>query len=49
VKLAKGTERLADGSDRLRVLAVASAGPAGMSAQSWQRLTLALGTATKRN
>ena len=48
VKLAKGSRRLADGKDRLKVLAVASTGRSGKIAQSSRRLTLALGTATKR-
>ena len=48
VKLAKGSRRLADRKGRLKVLAVASTGPSGKIAQSSRRLTLALGTATKR-
>jgi len=48
VKLAKGSRRLADGKGRLKVLAVASTGRSGKIAQSSRRLTLALGTATKR-
>jgi len=48
VKLAKGSRRLADRKGHLKVLAVASTGPAGRIAQSSRRLTLALGTATKR-
>ena len=47
VKLAKGSRRLADRNGRLKVLAVASTGAAGQIAQSSQRLTLALGAATK--
>ena len=49
VKLAKGGRRLADRKGRLKVLAVASTGPSGKIAQSSRRLTLALGTATKRS
>jgi len=48
VKLPTGSRRLADGKGHLKVLAVASTGPAGKIAQSSRRLTLALGTATKR-
>ena len=48
VKLAKGSRRLADRNGRLKVLAVASTGPSGQIAQSSRRLTLALGSATKR-
>jgi hypothetical protein len=48
VKLAKGSQRLADRKGHLKVLAVASTGPRGNIAQSSRRLTLALGTATKR-
>jgi Ca2+-binding RTX toxin-like protein len=48
VKLAKGSRRLAGRKGRLKVLAVASTGPSGKIAQSSRRLTLALGTATKR-
>ena len=47
VKLAKGSQRLADRKGHLKVLAVASTGRSGKIAQSSQRLTLALGTATK--
>jgi Ca2+-binding RTX toxin-like protein len=47
VKLATGSRRLADSKGHLKVLAVASTGTAGKIAQSSQRLTLALGTATK--
>ena len=47
VKLAKGSRRLADRNGHLKVLAVASTGRSGKVAQSSQRLTLALGTATK--
>jgi Ca2+-binding RTX toxin-like protein len=49
VKLAKGSRRLADKKGRLKVLAVASTGPAGKIAQSSRRLTLRLGTAAKRS
>ena len=49
VKLAKGSRRLADDKGRLKVLAVASTGPAGKIARSSRRLTLTLGTATKRS
>jgi Ca2+-binding RTX toxin-like protein len=48
VKLAKGSQRLAGRRGRLKALAVASTGPSGSIASSSQRLTLALGTATKR-
>ena len=49
VKLAKGSRRLADRKGHLKVLAVASTGPSGKIATSSRHLTLALGTATKRN
>jgi Ca2+-binding RTX toxin-like protein len=49
VKLAKGSRRLADRKGRLKVLAVASTGSAGKIAKSSRRLTLTLGTATKRS
>jgi hypothetical protein len=49
LKLAKGSQRLADNKGRLKVLAVASTGPSGQIAQSSRRLTLTLGTATKRS
>ena len=48
VKLANGSRRLADDKGRLKVLAVASTGRSGKIAQSSRRLTLTLGTATKR-
>ncbi len=48
VKLAKGSQRLADRKGRLKVRAIASTGPSGKIATSSQRLTLALGTATKQ-
>jgi Ca2+-binding RTX toxin-like protein len=48
VKVAKGSRRLAGRNGRLKVLAVASTGPSGKIAQSSRRLTLTLGTATKR-
>jgi Ca2+-binding RTX toxin-like protein len=48
VKLAKGSKRLAGRKGHLKVLAVASTGSSGKIAQSSQRLTLALGTTTKR-
>src|SRR4029450_11765054 len=48
VKLSKGSQRLADSKGRLKVRGVASTGPSGQIAQSSQRLTLALGTATQR-
>jgi hypothetical protein len=48
VKLAKGSRRLAGRNGRLKAIAIASTGPAGKVAQSSQRLTLALGTATNR-
>ena len=47
VRLAKGSRRLAGRKGHLKVLAVAATGAAGKIAQSSQRLTLALGTATK--
>ena len=46
VKLARGSRRLASGKGRLKAVAVASA--AGTTAQSSQRLALALGSATAR-
>ena len=49
VKLASGSRRLADRKGHLKVLAVASTGPAGKIAQSSRRLTLALGTAKHRS
>jgi Ca2+-binding RTX toxin-like protein len=49
VKLAKGSQRLAGRNRRLRVLAVAATGRSGTIAQSSRRLTLTLGTATKRS
>ena len=49
VKLAKGSRRLADNKGRIKVLAVASTGPSSQIAQSSRRLTLKLGTATKRS
>ena len=48
VKLAKGSRRLAAANGRLKAVAVASTGARGKIAQSSQRLTLALGTATNR-
>ena len=45
VKLATGSQRLADRKRRLKVLAVASTGPAGKIAQSSRRLTLTFATA----
>ena len=48
VKLAKGSQRLAGSKRQLKVVAVASTGASGQIAQSTRRLTLALGTATKR-
>ena len=47
VKLAAGSRRLAGSNGRLKAVAVASTGADGSIAQSSQRLTLALGTATK--
>ena len=47
VKLAKGSRRLADRNGRLKVLAVASTGASARSRRARERLTLALGTATK--
>ena len=49
VKLAQGSRRLADNKGRIKVLAVASTGPSSQIAQSSRRLTLTLGTATKRS
>jgi Ca2+-binding RTX toxin-like protein len=43
VKLANGSRRLADSKGHITVLAVASTGPTGNTAQTSQRLTLALG------
>jgi Ca2+-binding RTX toxin-like protein len=48
VKLATGSRRLADSKGHLEVLAIASTGPSGKIAQSSQRLTIALGTATSK-
>jgi Ca2+-binding RTX toxin-like protein len=48
VKLANGSRRLAGRKGRLKALAVAATGPDGQVAESSRRLTLALGTATKR-
>jgi hypothetical protein len=48
VKLANSSRRLADRNGHVKVLAVSSTGLSGNIAQSSQRLTLALGTATKR-
>ena len=48
VKLANGTKRLADRKGHVKVLAVTSTGPSGKIAQNSRRLTLALGTVTKR-
>ena len=48
MKLAAGSRRLADSKGHLKVLVVASTGPSGKIAQSSQRLTIALGAATKR-
>jgi Ca2+-binding RTX toxin-like protein len=48
VKLANSSRRLADRKGHLKVLAVSSTGLSGKIAQSSQRVTLALGTATKR-
>src|SRR3954470_24125117 len=48
VKLATGSRRLADNKGHLKVLAVASTGISGKIAQSSQRLTIAVGTATKK-
>ncbi|HKN92956.1 MAG TPA: calcium-binding protein [Thermoleophilaceae bacterium] len=47
VKLAKGTERLADRKGHLKALAIASTGSSGSIATTTQGLTLALGTAKK--
>jgi Ca2+-binding RTX toxin-like protein len=49
VKLSTGSRRLADRKGRLKALAIASTGTSGKIAQSSRRLTLALGTAAKRN
>jgi Ca2+-binding RTX toxin-like protein len=48
VRLAKGSERLAGRTGRLKVVAVAATGTQGATASSRQRLTLALGAATRR-
>ena len=48
VKLANGSRRLADRKGHLKALAVASTGPSSQIAQSSRRLTLALGTATRK-
>jgi hypothetical protein len=48
VKLATGIQRLADRKGHLKARAVASTGTSGNIASSSRRLTLALGTATKR-
>ena len=47
MKLAKGSRRLAGRKGQLKILAVASTGPAGKIAQSSRRLTLVLGRAPK--
>lgn len=47
VKLAKGSRRLGGNDGRLKALTVASTGADGQIAQSSERVTLALGTATK--
>ncbi len=49
VKLANGSQRLGGSNGRFRVLAIASTGRSGKIAQSSRRLTLTLGTATKRS
>ncbi|HET7048217.1 MAG TPA: calcium-binding protein [Solirubrobacteraceae bacterium] len=49
VKLARGSRNLASRKGHLKVVAVASTGPSGKIATSSRHLTLALGTATKRN
>ena len=48
VKLPKGANRLADRKGRLKVRAVASTGPSGNTATSSKRLTLKLGTTTRK-
>jgi Ca2+-binding RTX toxin-like protein len=48
VKLATGTERLADRKHRIKALATASTGASGRIASSSQHLTLALGAASKK-
>ena len=48
VKLANSSRRLADRKGHLKILAVSSTGLSGKIAQGSQRVTLALGTATKR-
>jgi hypothetical protein len=47
VKLAKGSQRLANRNGRISVRAVASTGPAGQIALSSRRLTLAVGTVSR--
>jgi hypothetical protein len=49
VKLAKGSRNLAGRKGHLKVLAVAATGASGKIATSSRHLTLALGSATKRN
>jgi hypothetical protein len=48
VKLARGTERLADRKGHLKVIAVASTGNSGKIASTTRGLTLALGSAAKK-
>jgi Ca2+-binding RTX toxin-like protein len=48
VKLAKGTERLADRKGHLKALAIASTGSSGSIASTTKGVTLALGTAKKK-
>jgi Ca2+-binding RTX toxin-like protein len=48
VKLAKGSQRLADSKRRLKALAIATPRPTGNVAQSSRHITLVLGTAAKR-
>jgi hypothetical protein len=47
VKLAKGSQRLANRNGRISVRAVASTGPASQIALSSRRLTLAVGTVSR--
>jgi Ca2+-binding RTX toxin-like protein len=48
VKIAKGSQRLADSKGRIKVLAVATTGTSGNIAITSKRLTLALGRTTKK-
>jgi hypothetical protein len=48
VKLAKGSERLADRKGHLKALAIASTGSSGSIASTTQGLTLELGSTRKK-